>query len=124
MLLIGKPSISMGHGFHSYVSLPEGSSQGSKHSALWIPRSAVVVFIGQGPILNQSSRWVYKKKWGIQHTTQVMMCNHVYTSICIIVVYIYIYISYIYISYIYIHIKGYNICIYIISNHLYGYIYI
>ena len=28
MLLIGKPSISMGHGFHGYVSLPEGTLEG------------------------------------------------------------------------------------------------
>ena len=43
MLLIGKPSISMGHGFHSYVSLPEGNRDIVKNS-YWL--SHIITIMG------------------------------------------------------------------------------
>ena len=132
----GKPSISMGHGFHSYVCLPEGKSPLNTING---PFPMAMSAINQRVIprwSDESPRWSLASHEeniteiqppakhhrldirGYQIYIYIIYIYHIYIHIIYIhIIYIYIHI-YIYISYYIYHIYIYIINIIYVSNHL------
>ena len=88
----GKPSISMGHGFHSYVSLPMGIVNGNHLSMeVWMGRHNHI-FIGQCRTEwrfeqeNHWSKWdIFQHAMFLYHRVPRFFCyfwKHVYQLIC------------------------------------------